>query len=153
MASRQRGGLGGGHSGLAVVVCAWLEISFLRVASTMASCMQDTPLVVETQTAFKALKLPPLPAIAVRRWIMTEVSLAELEATGKLSAQTKYWLRNAALRIQVMRRKADESDLEHYRQKRPIDPAATDFVLYYAVAVFPGGDGESVRLREDFVPP
>jgi hypothetical protein len=126
-----------------VVASAWLEIGTMRVAVTMGRSMPYTPLFKEAQAAFMALKLPPVPPVAARRWINTKVSLAELEATGKLSAQTKYWLRNATLRIQVMRGVMGNT------RSGPVDPhTSQDYANYFGVVDFSGGDSEGFLLAQ-----
>jgi hypothetical protein len=131
-----------------VAVLGGLQIVLLATVDHMGSCMQYTPLVIETQAAFNALKPPPLPATGDQ--IITEVSLAELEATGKLSAQTKFWLRNTTRQFRL-----DRWNLNEGEHLGPIDPAATDWVTSYAVVVFPSGEKQFIdlHLHNEFVPP
>ncbi len=134
-----------------IAVLGGLQISFLRTVDTMGRCMHYTPLIIETQAAFNALKPPPLPATG--HSINTKVSQAEFQATGKLSAQTKFWLRNTTLQLHVERWKLDEDELKAYGQRSPIDPAATDRVKNFGVLIFPNGEWEILYLRDEFVPP
>jgi hypothetical protein len=134
-----------GRLTIATLLCAWLEIGFMRVASTMSLGIRSSSLYQETQAAFAALKLPPVPPVtARRRWIDVKISLAELEATGKLSAQTKYWLRNATLKFQVTR--STMSTMSNARIGAVASIPLQDYAAYFGVVVFPNGEGESFQL-------
>jgi hypothetical protein len=103
--------------------------------------MTKSPLAVERLAAFRILKLPPSASQEIdwekAKW--TPVSLAELETTGKLSAQTIAWMTNSKLEFKAVG-----------WVSRP-NRASPELIPRLVVAreVFPDGETDEVLVRFD----
>ena len=120
-----------------VTLVSALGLLFLRGTASMIPYMDYSPLAVETSAALRDLKLPP----ATLAPLQLNVSLAELDATGKLSPQSKTWLNGCTVVINV-RLQVNTDD----RRQNPTTPFwVTE--SYRARVVFPGGGVDDYLFR------
>lgn len=120
-----------------VTLAAVLGLLFLRSVATMSPYMGNSPLAVETVAALKALKLPP----ATPAQIVLKVPVADLAATGQLSAQTQAWLSHCTVEITVTQREHKEDSFS----RRWINN------LYWAHVLFPGGETDDYFFRDEII--
>jgi hypothetical protein len=118
-----------------VAVAAACSIVMLRGITNLTLFMGHSPLWVERQSALKVLKFSP-SAEQARKW--TPVTLAELEANGKLSPQTKVWMTNSKLEIMALRISQSSRALPEVVR-----------TLVWAREIFPDGEIEEILVRDD----